>query len=94
MASILGKFIKQPSEILDYDVSFDDFFSNRTDTPATHVVIAEPGITVVTSTRTGNVVKVVLQGGTAGQTYKITVRLTTSAGMVKEADFKVTIKEV
>jgi hypothetical protein len=40
------------------------------------------------------VVKVILSGGTDGEAYKVTVRLTTSAGLVKEVDFQVKIKEV
>lgn len=94
MTVILGKFSKQPSEILDYDVDYTDWFKGRTDTPASFVVSAEPGITIVGSARTGNIIKVILSGGTSGTKYKITVRLTTAAGLVKEADFTVAVKEV
>ena len=94
MTAILGKFIKQPDEVLDYDVDFSDWFSNRDDTPASYTVVAEAGITKVTDARTGNVVKAVLSGGVTGTKYKVTVLLTTSAGLVKEADFTVTVKAV
>lgn len=94
MTTILGKFAKQPSEVLDYDVDFSDWFSNRTDTPASYTVTVETGITKVADNRTGNVVKVILSGGTNGTKYKVTVLLTTSAGLVKEADFTVTVKAV
>lgn len=92
--TILGRFTKQPAEILDYDVDFTEWFSNRTDSPASFVVVAETGITVVSSVRTGNVVKIILSGGTGGTKYKITVRLATISGLLKEADFTVTVKEV
>jgi len=91
--AVLGRFVKQPSEVLDYDVDFSDWFEGRTDTPSSHTVIAEIGITVVGSSRTGNVVKVVLSEGTAGTKYKIAVRLTTNTFLVKEAEFVVAIKE-
>jgi hypothetical protein len=94
MASILGRFVKQPAEVLDYDVDYTDWFANRTDTASSFTAVAEPGITIDSSARTGNVVKVVLSGGTANTTYKITVRLTTSTGIIKEADFTVRIKAV
>lgn len=94
MATVLGKFTKQPNEILDYDVDYDDWFSNRTDTPSSFAVTAEAGITVVDSSRSGNVVKVTLSGGTHLAKYKITVRLATAAGLVKEADFVVAVKEI
>jgi hypothetical protein len=91
--AVLGRFVKQPNEVLDYDVDFSDWFEGRTDTPSSHAVVAEAGITVVGSSRTGNVVKVVLSGGTVGAKYKITVRLTTNSFLVKEAEFVVSIKE-
>jgi hypothetical protein len=91
--AILGKFQKQPAEILDYDVDFTDWFSNRTDTPASFTAVAEPGCSIV-SARTDLVVKVVMEGGTAGTKYKITVKLTTTAGLVKEVDFTVLVKEI
>lgn len=92
--AILGKRTKQPDEILDYDVNYDEWFSNRTDTPASYTVDAETGITLVSDDLAGNVVRVVLGGGTAGESYKITVLLTTSDGIVKEADFVVKVKAV
>lgn len=93
--TILGKFQKQSAEILDYDIDFTDWFSNRVDTPSSIVVTVPNGITQVGGgTITGNVVKVILSGGTNGTKYEITVRLTTTAGLVKEADFTVTIKDV
>ena len=94
MAAILGRYVKQPDEVLDYDVDYTDWFSNRTDTPTSHDVVAAAGITLVTSARTGKVVKSVLSGGVDGEQYKITTRLTTSTGMVKEADFIVKVKAV
>ncbi len=36
----------------------------------------------------------VMEGGTAGTKYKITVKLTTTAGLVKEVDFTVLVKEI
>lgn len=91
---IEGKFEKQPAEILDYDVDYTEWFEGRQDTPASHVVIVPSGITKVSDALTGMTVKVVLGGGLAGEKYKITVRLTTAAGLVKEADFELRVKEV
>lgn len=94
MPSILGRFSKQTAEILDYDVDYTDWFVDRGDTPSTHTTTADAGITVVSSVRTGKVIKVILSGGMNGETYKTTLRLTTSSGVVKEADFTVKIKDV
>jgi len=94
MTIILGKFKKQSAEVLDYDVDYTEWFEDRIDSPASYVVTAEPGITIVSSTIDGMVVKVVLSGGLHGEKYKITARLTSTAGLLKEADFTVTIKDV
>ena len=91
--SILGRFVKQPLEILDYDVDFSAWFAGRGDTPASIAVITEPGIVLVGNSLVGTMVKVVLSGGTDGVKYKITVRLTTTSGIVREADFSVAVKE-
>ena len=91
---ILGKFQKQSAEVLDYDIDFTEWFSNREDTPVSFTAEAEAGITIVASTLVGNIVKVVLSEGVDGERYKITVLLTTSADLVKEADFTVTIKDI
>lgn len=94
MPSILARFSQQSTETIDYDIDYTDWFAERTDTAASYTATAATGITLVTSSRSGNVVKVVLTGGTHGATYKITVRMTTSTSVVKEADFTVKIKDV
>lgn len=91
--SVLGTFTKQPTEVLDYDVSFADWLGGRSDLPQTATTTVDPGLTLVSSTLIGQTVKVVLSGGLNGGKYKVTVHLTTDTGLVKEADFFVRIKE-
>lgn len=91
--TILGTFTKQPNEVLDYDVDYTEWFSTRSDQPNSHVVITEQGINVDNSAIIGKIVKVTLSGGVDDTAYKITVRLTTTGGIVKEGDFIVKVKE-
>ena len=91
--ALLGKFTKQPNEILDYDVDFTKWFSNRDDLPASFVTVVQPGLTLIDSALDGKIVKLVISGGADGQTYKVTVRLTTNLELVKEADFQIKVKE-
>lgn len=91
---ILGRFEKQPAEILDYKVDFADWFENRSDTPASFSTVIPTGLTEVTSSMTGTAVTLILGGGVAEQQYHVTVRMVTSAGLLKEADFIVRVKEV
>lgn len=94
MASILGQFEKQSAEILDYDVDYSQWFEGRTCTPESIEVDVDDGITFVRSAISGFFAKVVLAGGVSGSRYKVTVRMTTSDGLVKEADFVVSVKDV
>jgi len=96
MTAILGRFTKQPGETLDYDIDFTEWFTGRSDAPASYEVVVDTGITKVTDSRNGNVVKVVLSGGTSGVKYKVTVKLTTTAAtpLIKEVDFTVAVKAV
>jgi hypothetical protein len=92
--TILGRFTKQPTEVLDYDVDFSEWFADRTDVIGSIAVTADAGITIASSSNSGFVVKVVLSGGSNGVRYKITVRITTApSAFVREADFVVTVKE-
>lgn len=92
--ALLGKFTKQPQEVLDYDVDFSGWFSNRGDVIASFSASADPGVNVVSSALAGSVVKIVVSGGVDGASYKVTVRVTTTLGLVKEADFLIRVKEV
>jgi len=92
--SILGKYKKQPSETLDYDVSYASFFSTRTDDIATVSATAETGLTIGAQARLDKVLKVFISGGTDGASYKVTVVMTTTTGVIKEDEFVITIKEI
>lgn len=96
MVQILARREQQSTETIDYPISFERWFQNRSDAPATFTAEASAGIDLVASSLVGQVVWIVLRGGTPGQTYKVTVRLTTNAGVpiTKEADILVRIKDV
>ena len=91
---VLETFEKQPNDVQDYDINYTRYLRGLSDTPQSFEVVAPSGITLMASSLTGNVVKVWLSGGTAGTKYKITVRLTTTGGRVKEAEITIHVKEV
>ena len=91
--AILGKVVKQPVEVQDYDISFVDWLAALSDTASTHTVTAETGITVDSSTLTAGVVKVWLSGGTDGTTYKVTAQIVTAGGRTKEDEIKIKVRE-
>lgn len=91
---ILGKYKKQPGETLDYLVSYLDFFANRTDLIATVEVTPESGLTLVSTAINAKSVTIVLSGGSNAVSYKVTIVMTTTSGIVKEDEFYITIKEI
>lgn len=91
--SILGKFTKQPVEIQDYDFDFTDYLTSVSDTVASHSAVAETGVTIPTTSRNGNVVKVFVSGGEDGGQYKISATITTAGGRVKQGDIIIKVKE-
>ena len=82
--SVLAKFEKQPAEVQDYDIDFNSYLTAISDTGLSHVVAADAGITVASSTLNAGVVKVWIAGGADKRDYKISVALTTTGGRVHD----------
>jgi len=91
--AVLGTFVKQPVEVQDYVIDFSTWLTSLNDAIQSHTVVATTGITVSNSTLVGASVQVWLSGGTDGNTYKISVTLTTTQGRVKQVEFKIKVKE-
>lgn len=93
--AILGTFNKQPAEVLDYDVSFDEFLP-PTDTIVNITATASAGITLISNATidAGRGVKQWVSGGETGKTYLVQIRISSGDGRVKEAEFKIKVKEV
>jgi hypothetical protein len=94
MSKVLATFPKQPGETLDFDISFEEWLAARTDTLSSHEVSADEGITVEFSSANNGVVKVWLSGGENGRTYKVTARIETAGGRIKEGDIAIKVKEL
>ena len=94
----IGSFRKQPVERIDYDIDFSEYLAGDTilASPAPTVAITPAGslnqdvVAVMTGSKK---VKVWLTGGTSGQTYKVEVTVNTTAGRVKQVEFRVRVKD-
>ena len=93
--TVLATYTKQPGETMDYDILYSDWFSTRSDTGLSATATIDAGITLVSTTwnETTRIVKLIVSGGVADETYKATVRLTTSSGIIKEDEIKIKVKE-
>lgn len=92
--AILGTFTKQPAEVLDYDISFDEFLPVG-DTISSISATSDVGLTLVANAAIDGArgVKQWISGGTHGVTYRVQVQITSGDGRVKEAEFKIKVKE-
>lgn len=90
---MLGTKQKQPGDVLDYDIDFEDWL---VDGDALQSAIAVTDIDTITIDNVEVIpplVKVWLSGGESGVSYKITVTTTTTGGRVKEEDFIIRCKD-
>ena len=87
--------IKDPDATLDYtldwDVSGDSWLSGDV-IAAAPVWTVTPGLTIVSQANTTTTATVWLAGGTAGQTYTASCKITTGAGRVDERSFRLKIE--
>ena len=90
---MLGVVRKQPGDRLDYDIDFTDWLVDGDSLAAASAVADDNSITIGTVQVIPPLVKIWISGGTAGQSYKITVTTTTTAGRVKEVDFKLRVAD-
>lgn len=91
--AILNTYIKQPSEVLDYDIEYVDFLSDG-DSLFSGTASASPaGLTVHAPLVVGTKLKVWVEGGTAGITYKVTILATTTLSRTKEDELVFRVKE-
>ena len=96
---ILGRYNKQPADVSDYDLDCADWLRDDetiasatatvacTSTPANMAMIVDAVTTALTA------VRVRLSGGTAGQSYKSTITVTTSSGRVEQTEFVIECRE-
>jgi hypothetical protein len=77
---------KHPAATLDYTVDWTDWLALVTpaDTIAAAVWTVPAGITSVLTTITTTTAVIWLSGGTSGQSYNISVKITTAAGRIDD----------
>ena len=90
---ILGTFIKQPADITDYDVEYQEWLPAGDSLFDTQVTVSPDTITIQAARVVDQRVNIWLEGGEIGTTYKFTVNTTTAAGRVRQDEFRVKIKD-
>jgi hypothetical protein len=89
--SSLGREYKDPASTLKYTIDFSADLGTATISGASSV--AESGLTVSSTTvTTTTTVTVLMTGGTVGETYRVTVTVTTSDGQTLVRSFWVAVR--
>jgi len=95
--AILGTIIKQPREVLDFDIDYTTVLAGRTSAITTATSEVSPAGLVLTSTTPyplDKKVKVVISAGTDATSYKVTVLTNTDDGLKYEDEITVIVEEV
>lgn len=79
---------KDPDDVVDYSVDWTDWLAG--DTIATSVWVVPTGITKDSDTNDTTSATIWLSGGTEGDDYQLTNRITTAAGRTKDKSFTIT----
>lgn len=91
---ILGTFIKQPTDVKDYDIEYHEWLP-ETDALASATVAVEPtgDLTIDAYYVVSPRINIWLSGGLNNHSYKLTVTVTTEDGRVRQDEFRVKVKE-
>ena len=84
-------FRKDPSAILDYSIDWSLWLNG--DTIATSSWTVPTGLTKVSDTKNDSSTTVWLSGGTLGQTYTVTNRITTANGRTDERSIIIKVED-
>lgn len=76
-------YVKDPDATLDYIWDYSTWLPNN-DTLVTVSFIASPGITINSQSNTSTNATAWISGGSSGQVYSVTCRITTAQGRIDD----------
>lgn len=85
--------LKDPNATLDYERDWGPWLAGDGDTIVSSEWIVPDGLTKDSQSTTTTVATVWLSGGTAGQAYEITNRITTSQGRTDDRSILIVVRE-
>lgn len=88
----MSVFIKDPDAVLDYTCNWAAWLQDD-ETIEDSEWLASDGITVDTTSISGGAAVVWLSGGDDGSTYKVTNRITTSAGRIDDRTLTIRVRQ-
>lgn len=98
--AVLTTYTQQPADRLDYDVYYaaspdgtPDFLEPG-DSVASITTSVSPADLIISGVLVTPRVKLWVEGGVTGVTYKITITATTTLGRVKQDEIKIKVREL
>ena len=89
----LALLMKNPGDVLDYDVSFDEWLTGDDRIQDWEATVADSTAVIDRGDYTDRSVRLWISGGADGDTAQISLTVTTAQGRTKVACFKLRIKE-
>lgn len=90
----MNLFTKQPADQLDYDLDFSEWLTGDDTITGVEAVSSVPEeLVILSASIAGSTVKVWVNGGVAGATYKVTATISTAEGRIKELEFKIRVRD-
>ena len=90
----LGSFIKQPVEVIDYDIDYSQWLTVGDNVQNCEVTVEPSGLVIDAVFINDPRVKIWVSDGTNGVIYKVTATTTTADGRVKQDEFRVKVKDI
>ncbi|KFH18566.1 hypothetical protein ELZ19_09550 [Brucella abortus] len=89
----LALLMKTPGDVLDYDVSFDEWLTGDDRINEWNATVADSSAVIDRGDYTDRSVRLWISGGGNGETAQISLTVTTAQGRTKVVCFKLRIKE-
>ncbi|APU92945.1 virion-associated component [Ochrobactrum phage POI1126] len=89
----LALLMKNPGDVLDYDVSFDEWLTGDDRIRDWEATVADSAAVIDRGDYTDRSVRLWISGGANGDTAQISLTVTTVQGRTKVVCFKLRIKE-
>jgi hypothetical protein len=93
MAAPLRSFTKDPESTLDYPIDWSQWLVGADTITGAPVWTVPSGLTLVTQANTATIATAWISGGTAGATYLVECKITTTGGRIDERSILVEVKE-
>lgn len=88
----MNTFAKDPDAVLDYQVDWTAWLADG-ETIASSQMLAGTGITVDSVSNTATTATVWLSGGTVGEAYEVTNRITTTQARTDDRTMRIVVRQ-